>query len=353
MNKLIIYSLLALLMLSACDDVNKLQVGDTQYPVLTSDLAGETVVLSADNADDLLTTFNWSTANFGYPSADPEYTLQMAFSGDDFENAITLNNSFDLSFEAITALINQKLMTLGAEANQAAEVEFKVTGSIENQLIAASNVITATITPYEIVLVYPKLYVTGDQNAWGFDENNLLYSVADNGIYEGYAYMANGDNWTGFKLSYQPNWDSADAIVGDADASGTSGVLQVGNWGGNNAFATEGAGVYFIKANIPSLTYSIYKTSWSITGDFNGWGFADMNYDNASDTWSLTANMSAGGFKFIANQDWANTMGDDGLDGILDKGTDGNNIAIAEDGNYTITLDLGQALYTYTIVKNN
>jgi len=77
-----------------------------------------------------------------------------------------------------------------------------------------------------------------------------------------------------------------------------------------------------------------------------------MIYDIDTGIWILTADMTAGGFKFIANQDWTKVKGDNEMDGILDKGTDENNITIEEDGNYTIALDLSQAIYTYTIVKN-
>ncbi|TLX71663.1 SusF/SusE family outer membrane protein [Labilibacter sediminis] len=350
MHKIIIYGFLMLIALSACDDVNKLQLGEITNPVLSSEVANKTIVLTDETSDEAFDSFEWTIADFGFPSADPEYTLQMDFEGNDFQSAIALVTTFDLKLDTINALINQKLITLGAEPGVATKLEFKVTGSVHNDVIAESNVLSATITPYEIILVYPKIYVTGDQNGWSFIEDDLLYSVSDNEIFEGYIYMG-ADNY--FKMSYQPNWDSADAIIGDPDASGTTGNLQVGNWGGNNIFAPDGAGVYFIKANIPNFTYSIYKTEWAITGDFTSWGFAPMTYDEASDTWSLTADVTAGGFKFIANEDWSKVKGDNEMDGILDKGTDENNIVIAEDGNYTITMDLSQALYTYSVVKNN
>lgn len=352
MKKIFIYSLLIIGLLSACEEVNKLMIGETIHPILTTELPQETIVLTEETAGDIFTSFEWTIADFGYPSADPEYTLEMDFEGNDFSGSINLLNTFDLSFEPLNAFINQKLITLGGEPGVASNIELRVTGSIEDQLIATSNVIKTKVMPYEIIIVYPKLYVTGDHNGWGFEEDDLLYSVADNEIFEGYIHMDNGEDWNGFKLSYQSNWDNGDAIVGDADASGTSGNLQVGNWGGNNMFATEGTGVYFIKANIPATSYTIYKTDWAITGDFNSWGYNDMTYDDVTDTWSLTVDMSSGGFKFIANQDWNKVFGDDEMDGILNKGTDGNNIQISEEGNYTITMDLSQAIYTYTIVKN-
>jgi len=225
MNKIVIYSFLLLIVLNACDDVDKLQLGETTTPVLTSGLSNEAIILTADNGEDLFSIFQWTKADFGYPSGDPEYVLEMDFAGNEFANAVNLNVSSELSYEVVNSYINRKLLTLGAVAGTASDVEFRVTGAIKQKLFASSNVLNANITPYEIVLVYPKLYVTGDQNAWAFDEENLLYSVSDNGIYEGYIHMSNVDNMYRFKMSYQPNWNSGDVIIGDADASGTSGVL--------------------------------------------------------------------------------------------------------------------------------
>lgn len=350
MHKIIKYSFLVLLTLSACDDVDKLQLGETTSPVLSSDASNKNIVLTEDIANERFAIFDWTKADFGFPSADSEYTLLMDFEGNDFGSAISLETTFELKLDTTNALINQKLITLGATPGVESKLEFMVSGGVHNDVMAESNIISASITPYEIILVYPKLYVTGDHNGWTFNEDDLIYSVADNEIYEGYIYMG-ADNY--LKMSYQPNWDSADAIIGDADGSGTSGNLQIGDWGGNNILASDGSGVYFIKANVPNATYSLYKTEWAMTGDFNGWGFADMTYDLDAETWSLTADMTTGGFKFIANEDWSKVYGDNELDGNLDKGTDDNNIVIAEDGNYTITLNLSQAIYTYSIVKNN
>jgi len=349
MYKFFVYSLLGLLALSACSDEERLE---SKYPILSFDIGNEPVVLSAKSADMTFAIFYWTRAELVNSSASPEYVLEMDFAGNNFTNAVSLINTNDLSFMPSNSELNQALIDFGVVAGEAVDVEFRIAFSINGQSYTSDNVLSANITPYEIIVSYAKLYVPGDQNSWGFDDANLLYSVFNDGIYEGYLYLDNGDNWNSFKMSYQPNWDSADAIIGDADASGTSGVLQVGNWGGNNVYATDGKGVYYIQADIPGLTYTIYKTDWAMTGDFNSWGFTDMTYNIDTDKWILTADLSAGGFKFIANQDWSKVKGDNELDGILDKGTDENNIKIEEDGNYTITLDLSQAIYTYSVEKN-
>jgi hypothetical protein len=54
--------------------------------------------------------------------------------------------------------------------------------------------------------------------------------------------------------------------------------------------------------------------------------------------------------KFRANNDWAVNLGDNDANRSLEYG--GANIAVAESGNYTIELNLGNAVYTYKLTKN-
>jgi hypothetical protein len=54
--------------------------------------------------------------------------------------------------------------------------------------------------------------------------------------------------------------------------------------------------------------------------------------------------------KFRANDDWAVNYGDGEEAGQLVR--DGGNIAVEEDGNYTIVLDLNGDTFTYTVTKN-
>ncbi len=352
MKKIIILSLLAVAVFAACDDRETVTVGEQKVPNLSGNTAGKSVVITSDKLAQPFDTFKWSEADFGFQSADASYELLIDLAENNFESAISLGITDTTTLTVLNDLVNKKLITLGATPGRAVEVNFRVDATIPGEALLSSNLVEVTVTPFEVVIEYPKLYVSSDQNAWAFDDQYLLYSVNDNNIFEGYMYMANGTDVCKFKLSTQPNWDSADAIIGDPDVSGITGTLQVGNWGGNNIIITDAPGFYKIEANITALTYRVTKTELAITGDFNSWAFANMTYDQTTEFWSFTADFTVGGFKFIANQDWGFTLGDEGADGILDKGTDGNNIQITEAGNYTVTLDLSKALYTYKIVKN-
>lgn len=352
MKKKFICYILLMITLMACSDRETVKMGETISPVLISAISGSDVEITEDNLENLFSNFTWSAADFGFQSAKPEYNLKMDLAGSNFEKAISLGITKANTLEVLNSKINLNLLKLGVSPGEKANVQFRLFATIHKDVNAISNIIAAGVTPVEVVIEYPKLYVTGTHNGWGFNDASLIYSMKSNEIYEGYIYMDNGVEWSNYKLSYQPNWESADAIIGDPDGGGVSGTLQIGNWGGNNINVTQGPGYYRIIANLVNLTYSNTKTQWAITGDFSGWSFVDMSFDLTGELWSVTANMTPGGFKFIANHDWGIMLGDNDADGHLDPGTNDNNIQIAESGNYTIVLNLSKAPYTYTITKN-
>lgn len=66
---------------------------------------------------------------------------------------------------------------------------------------------------------------------------------------------------------------------------------------------------------------------------------------------TITLDLVAGNFKFRAG-DWAFNYGDTGMDGVLNP--DGSDIPIADDGNYTITMDWKvPGEITYELIKND
>ncbi len=113
-------------------------------------------------------------------------------------------------------------------------------------------------------------------------------------------------------------------------------------------------GFYQITANIQTSSLNVVATTWGIIGDAtpSGWD-ADtpMTYNSSDESWSVTANLTAGAFKFRANGEWAINYG-----GQIDNlNLGGANISIEEDGNYTIKLYLTRNNSTNiycTITKN-
>jgi len=189
-----------------------------------------------------------------------------------------------------------------------------------------------TVTP---VKTYALLYVPGDYQGWNPGTAPSLASPNSDGSFEGYVNIPSGGSYE-FKLTSQADWNGTN--YGD----GGGGTLSTS--GGN--LTVPGGGYYKINANTGGNTWSATATTWSLIGDFSGWGAdADMAYDAGSQTWTGTITAASdGGFKFRANHDWGLNYGDDGNDGTLNEG--GANLPITA-GTHTITLDLHNPGYYY------
>ena len=134
------------------------------------------------------------------------------------------------------------------------------------------------------------------------------------------------------------------------------------NYGSDKADGTLGAGAgnipvsleadYVINLNLSkpnAYTYSANR--WGVIGDATpgGWNTdTNMTWDATAKVLKVTLNLTAGSIKFRANDDWAVNVG--GSLTALSPG--GDNIPVTVAGNYTITLNVSNAVYTATITKN-
>ena len=351
----------AVLLLLSCEKQEKGPVvGVFAPPVLVAPAGGGSFVLTDSTENNTLATFTWNRADFGFPAA-VIYTVEMDFSGNDFSDPGILGITGDTSLTVTEGSVNNTLLTMGAFPDVPASVVVRVTAEVhKNVKTLASEPLAMSITPFEKVIDYPKLYVPGSyQDDWNpawsewdpTNENTQIYSVKDDGKYEGYLYFAIDP--VEMKFTKVPAWEQ-DNTIGDPDPAGNSGTLQIGNWGGNNIiFAGAGAGYFKVNADLVAKTYSFMKTDWGLIGDAtpDGWDSdQNMTYDPVADVWTITLDLIAGSVKFRANDDWALNYGDNEGDRRLE--TDGANIPITEAGNYTITLDLSGAVYKYVIIKN-
>ena len=94
-----------------------------------------------------------------------------------------------------------------------------------------------------------------------------------------------------------------------------------------------------------------------LIGSFNGWGDdAAFTYNAGKNVWTLSdvALTTADEFKIRFNAAWKMNRG---CDTALTPGTkvavnqDGSNMKVAEDGKYTITVDMSTNPNTVTVVK--
>ncbi|PSK84438.1 SusF/SusE family outer membrane protein [Prolixibacter denitrificans] len=144
-----------------------------------------------------------------------------------------------------------------------------------------------------------------------------------------------------YKFRANSSWD-----VMNLGAGAAADTLSSDPSAGNLTLST--AGTYSVMLNLSQpLVYTYALTTWSIIGSSTPGGDWSTDIDltpGANNTWSVTANLTAGEFKFRANHGWDYNLG--GTPSELSWG--GANITVPADGNYTITLDLVNGTYTLT-----
>lgn len=177
------------------------------------------------------------------------------------------------------------------------------------------------------------------------------------------------------------NWDNIGIITSDQkyyyDFAGGpwpalseyswTGVEKVANGSGyfscdgpwNDWLVTNGnpdivsPGVWRVEFDKETFDVHMTMTQWAVSGSATN-GKLAMTYSADSRTWSLTTSLSAGTLRFVTIPV---TFGDSEFDlglssGISELGAGGDNIQIAESGNYLITLCLSNPpYYTYSVTK--
>ncbi|MEI6408164.1 MAG: SusE domain-containing protein [Bacteroidota bacterium] len=338
---------LSVLAFTACkdDEVGPvLKVNSTQ--AFTSPAGGTSYVLTAAKASEIFANFAWTAADFGFNAA-VTYTVEMDIAGKNFAEPVTVGSTSGLSLSTIT---NEKIntflfVTKALPGEEAVDVEFRVAANVNADVPTIySPTIKLNVTPYTIVVVYPKLQVPGSYQSPQWDptnDNTVIYSVKSDERYEGYVNFP-ADN-SKFKFTKGKAWA---VNWGDTGADGSLNP--------DGADISAGiAGVYKLNVDLNTLTYSSTRTDWGLIGSAtpDGWNSdQNMTYNADANKWSITLNLVAGDIKFRANDDWAINFGDDGANKSLEYG--GANIAVAAAGNYTIDLLLNQAVYSYKIKKN-
>ena len=347
MKKLsIIIFLIGLVGLFSCKkDETKAVIQSPSAPVLNV-AGGDTIALKKTNADTLI-TYTWSAASFGLTLVTT-YTIQMDKQGNNFKDPLAVGTVTSAnSFALLTSALNNKL--LGMEFNpdlnpsSPMALEFRVMASVSpNSNPAYSPVVSKVMVPYYVKIVYPFLFVPGNYQGWNAgDSTTVIYSAKSNNSYDGYIWM--GASAPEYKYSEDPKW------VTNYGDNGADGTLELN---GSN-IVPGGPGYYHLTADINTLTHTYLKTAWSVIGDATpgGWNTdTDMAYDSIARTWSVTLALTTGGIKFRANHAWDLNYGDTGADGSLDM--NGDNIAVPEAGNFTVTLNLSGAIFRYKLQKN-
>ena len=358
MKNILKTSLMAFLLIAsaACsndDDENTVPTANGG-PTLLAPEDGREFVLSPADQDDILTTFIWEHSNFGVGTS-ASYALEVAKGGTNFATPIQVGASVSDRFITITVKeLNDALATstdFSPFVENEVQVRIKATLGTSNEMMQYSNVLTLLITPYSDAL--PLIGVPGaHQNPQWTPSGADLPLMASEGYgntkYEGYMYL-NGE----FKfLSPKPDgtfdWGTPDW----GDNGDFAGVLQAGS----PTNATAPAGYYRVEANTGELTYKTTLTNWGIIGSATP-GLWDnstaLTYNATSKKWEGIVALTAGEFKFRANNEWVIDLG--GFDPTKpgageEMSYGGLNIVNSAPGNYKVELDLSNPrAYSYTL----
>lgn len=262
---------------------------------------------------------------------------------EDFAEPVELNAiSEDKIISVTVSDLDEAIQKIFGKAPEARQFYIKTLAYIAtgtSSILGNSNIVgPATVTPISIPAELAYLYIPGNHQNWDPATAPKLYTANMDMVYTGFAYL-DGE----YKFTSAPDWDHTNY------GSGGDGILSADGGAGN---INAEAGFYYLSADLNLLTYSQIATVWGLIGDATpgGWDVSTpMEYDRASNTWTVTADMTNGAFKFRANDGWDINLGGD----IKDLTFGGDNMSI-EAGNYTFTLKLTNEAdgYNCTVKKN-
>lgn len=338
----VLFIVASIIIISCKKEEDRVVIDSNAKPTLSAN--SQTLVLTQAAADSDAVVFSWSPVDYGFNAAI-NYSLQIAKAGTDFAPAATTEVALtfkDLQKGFTNFELNKELLKI-VPAGAAVPLQARLKSDVGN---IYSNVVDLIVTPYRdlILYTYPKaINVAGNFQGWSPGVAPQIVSIADDGIYEGFINFT--DPSPEFKFVKGNDWPFGDFGSGGVDKLGSDGNLKL----------TNGAGVYYIKANTKDLTWTNYKVdSWGLIGDATptGWDSdTDLTYDPATGVWSITVDLKDGDIKFRANNDWVVNLGDKKpADGVPE--INGDNIPVTA-GNYTINLNVSVGGNWYYSLKKN
>lgn len=329
----------------ACDTYEAPPIIPQTGSSVVSPAEGSILILDV-NTPEAIIPFEVSVPDFGM-NGNVAYSLEMDIEGSDFANAVEIGASDITTISVTSEKLNDELVAKGLALGVASNVQFRVKSSIDVSLMPIyGSTVTLSVTPYDAFVELPLLYVPGDYQGWNPGNTmTVLKSVNFDNKFTGFVHVLGGSGE--FKFTEEPEWVDG-KNYGDTGADGSLDAES----DASNIKVTE-FGTYEVTVDLAAKTYTMSGPQlWGIIGDATpkGWDSeTPMNFDKDLNTLTITTDLAAGEFKFRANQSWDINLGP--KDGALVK--DGDNIPVAEAGNYTITLDFTiPGEISYTLTKN-
>ncbi len=337
-NKL--YTFLAVLGLIAlftgCEKDGE-QIVMLENPIAPSFVTFPDMTLVRDNATDTL-IFTGTPVDPGF-DASATYYIEACLNGNDFADVVLVwtgvnVDEIKIAVGAVNGALKKKFP---ADATTSLDFRLRAVLTVD----AGTGALGTSTDPFE----YISATTTADVTIYGLPRLDLINSgkvqkiesALGDGVYTGIVKM---DPANPFTLS-------------DPDAG-----TQYG--GADGDLAVDGAAIvppkathHVLDVDLNAMTYEFTERQIGLVGDATGsWdNDQDMEYDQATGTWSITIDLLDKEMKFRLNDGWAWNLG-----GTPDNLVhDGANIKIETAGNYTITLtitDFEGELGTFTIVQN-
>jgi hypothetical protein len=344
MKRLSIYFFSILTLLFSCekDETLFMLKSDPTPPTITSLTSGFSKEITPQNLNDKM-DLAWNKADYGV-NTEVKYTVEIDSKCNSFASPIVIGTTTSNVLSLTLDNLNSKLLDdLKVAPHQTAELQVRVTATLQNKYPETSEIIPIAVKPWNDK---PFALWMGE-NAPGVPV--LFKKISSK--FEGYKYVKAG---TSFRLANNPV--CADSTFSDA---GTPGKMTAGSSGSKITFVN--AGYYKLNADTKNLDFiSTPINSWGMIGTATpgGWNTSTpMTYNADNDVWEAQLDLASGALKFRANNDWAINYGPasiTALDGTLIETNDAINIAAP--GNYKVTIDFSQSkspyTYKYTVVKS-
>jgi hypothetical protein len=335
--------------LSLSETSNSITIADEGYYKFNIDTQNLTYQIVKINTWGLIgsaTAGSWDTSTpMQYNEATEQWEIQASLSSGALK--FRANDWWDINYGAA----NIDNLT-GDLVFDAAAIDIKQAGTYLITIDFSRNTSPYSTYKYSVErqLEPAKLWLPGGYQGYNPAAAPTIYATGST-TFEGYVYISGA---TGFKFTSQPDWSHTNYGYG-----GTAGTLSTD--GAAPDIDLSAGGYYKFNVNIAALTYSATLIeTWGLIGTATtgAWDVSTpMTFNQGTNTWTVTTDLTVGALKFRANNWWDVNYGVadiNALEGSLVF--DAASIDIKEAGNYTITLDFSKSEapyeYTYSVVKN-
>ena len=334
-------------MLLGCQRLEMVQVCDPSEVVPPVLNAVEDLVITADNMMQTA-TFTWDAADFGAKVA-VEYALEASYEGGDIHEIVVglSGTSARLSYEVLNLNLynNVKL-----PADTPVVADFYISARVGSGQKFYSEPVKVNVQVTAAEKKYPILYIVGSYNGWSHDRNQYIFDFDGNDdVYQGMIDFGKDHASNEFKITGGAWGKDEHSMNGPHDPESKTINLVAG--GGDNINVYQAKRFYHLTFSRSALTLTadFAVNSLGISGDFNGWGWTELAFDEASQKFYADVEIPAeGGLKFReSSENWDQNWGtaakyDDAAaskEGVLDGG---ENVKVPA-GNYRVYVNMNNA----------